>query len=137
MTIQKLYLMNIINDYTEITVYNPSGNSIAYGRWNLGEVYTFAYDDIINFTLTNDNHAIVTLKEQFYTLKYLVNNGLITKETNVTVLRKDGTILGQGRMRSSYIAPYWYYKISELFFKRQHINNRSCGKGPGIIQVIW
>lgn len=129
MTIQKLYLMNIINDYTEITVYNPSGNSIAYGRWNLGEVYTFAYDDIINFTLTNDNHAIVTLKEQFYTLKYLVNNGLITKETNVTVLRKDGTILGQGRMRSSYIAPYWYYKISELFLKGNTLTIEVVEKG--------
>lgn len=129
MTIQKLYLMDIINDYTEITVYNPSGNSIAYGRWNLGEVYTFAYDDIINFTLTNDNHAIVTLKEQFYTLKYLVNNGLITKETNVTVLRKDGTILGQGRMRSSYIAPYWYYKISELFLKGNTLTIEVVEKG--------
>lgn len=129
MTIQKLYLMNIINDYTEITVYNPSGNSIAYGRWNLGEVYKFAYDDIINFTLTNDNHAIVTLKEQFYTLKYLVNNGLITKETNVTVLRKDGTILGQGRMRSSYIAPYWYYKISELFLKGNTLTIEVVEKG--------
>lgn len=129
MTIHKLYLMNIINDYTEITVYNPSGNSIAYGRWNLGEVYTFAYDDIINFTLTNDNHAIVTLKEQFYTLKYLVNNGLITKETNVTVLRKDGTILGQGRMRSSYIAPYWYYKISELFLKGNTLTIEVVEKG--------
>lgn len=129
MTIQKLYLMNIINDYTEITVYNPSGNSIAYGRWNLGEVYTFAYDEIANFTVTVNNHAIVTLKEQFYTLKYLVNNGLITKETNVTVLRKDGTILGQGKMRSSYVAPYWYYKISELFVKGNTLTIEVVEKG--------
>lgn len=129
MTIRTLYLMNIINDYTEITVCNPSGNPIAYGRWNIGEVYPFYHDEIVNFTVTVDNHVEVTLKEQFYTLRYLVYNGITNKYTNVTVLRKDGTILGQGRCGSSFVVAYWNYKISELFLKGNTLTIEVVEKG--------
>jgi hypothetical protein len=63
MTFEKLYIMNLINDDTEIFIRNNDFNVLAHGNWYQDNVLDFLNAKIESFTWQDDDKIYIDIKQ--------------------------------------------------------------------------
>lgn len=62
MTFEKLYIMNLINDDTEIFIRNNDFNVLAHGNWYQDNVLNYMHHEVESFTWQDDNKLYIDVK---------------------------------------------------------------------------